>query len=181
MALKSDIATEAELAEVCQKIGALILAASHLDIFISQLIAAMTEMAKNSVADMLIHSIDLSRKRQIIESYCSMFDGHGVGAPIDRLAKFSRDLGPVIDDRNTAAHGQLTRREGKLCVTGYSAVRRFRNAGKELRDEHPTHISIDSFDSKIDRCSRLQDEAVLLTRVFAALHARSKINGDSRP
>jgi hypothetical protein len=178
MALKSEDATEAELAEAFQKIGALIVAASQLDVSISKLIAAMAEMAQNPAADMLIHSIDLSRKRQIIESYCSMFDGNGLDAPLDRLAKFSEHLRPVIDDRNTAAHGLLKRHDGKLCVTGYAAVRRFRNTGKELRDEHPTHISIDSFDSKIARCSRLDKEAMLLTRLFAALHTKTEINGD---
>jgi hypothetical protein len=131
--LKSEDATEAELAEAFQKIGALIVAASQLDVSISKLIAAMAEMAQNPAADMLIHSIDLSRKRQIIESYCSMFDGNGLDAPLDRLAKFSEHLRPVFDDRNTAAHGLLKRHDGKLCVTGYAAVRRPRRSHHHRR------------------------------------------------
>jgi hypothetical protein len=169
MGLKSEDATQAELATAFQKIGALIVAASQLDVSISRLIAAMAQMAQNPAADMLIHSIDLSRKRQIVESYCSMFAGAGLDF-IDRLTKFASDLKPVIDDRNTAAHGLLKRHKGKLCVTGYAAVRHFRNTGKELRDETPTHLSIDSFDSKISRCSRLDREAELLASLFVALH-----------
>jgi len=171
MPLKSDDASEAELATAFQKIGALIVAASQLDVSISKLIAAMTEMAENPAADMLIHSIDLSRKRQIIESYCSMFAGTGIDF-IDRLTKFAGDLKPVIDDRNTAAHGLLKPHNGKLCVSGYAAVRHFRNTGKELRDEYPTHLSIDSMDSKISRCLRLDREAELLANFFAALHKK---------
>lgn len=174
MGLRSEDATDTELATAFQKIGALIVAASQLDVSISKLIAAMAEMAQNPAADMLIHSIDLSRKRQIVESYCSMFAGTGLDF-IDRLAKFAGDLKPVIDDRNTAAHGLLKRHNGKLCVTGYAAVRHFRNTGKELRDEHPSHLSIDSFDSKISRCSRLDREAELLTSLFAALHGANSV------
>lgn len=171
MALRSDDATEAELATAFQKVGALIIAASQLDVSISKLIAAMTEMAQNPAADILIHAIDLSRKRQVIESYCSVFSASGFDF-IDRLAKFAGDLKPTIDDRNTAAHGLLKRHNGKLCVFGYAAPRHFRNTGKELRDETPAHLSIDSFDSKISRCSRLDKEAEALTALFTHLHSK---------
>jgi hypothetical protein len=69
----------------------LIVAASQLDVSISKLIAATVELGQTPAADMLIHSIDLSRKRQIIESYCSMFAGTGIDF-IERLEKFSTDL-----------------------------------------------------------------------------------------
>lgn len=177
MTLRSGDATDTELATAFQKIGGMIVAASQLDVSISRLIAAMAEMAENPAADMLIHSIDLSRKRQIIESYCSMFSNFGLDF-IDRLAKFSKDLKPVIDDRNTVAHGLLKRHDGKLCVSGYAAVRHFRNTGKELRGESPTHILIDAFDAKIARCSRLDKEALLLARLFAALHTKPTLNLD---
>jgi hypothetical protein len=172
MGLESQDATPAELATAFQKIGKLIVAASQLDVSISKLIAATVELGKNPAADMLIHSIDLSRKRQIIESYCSMFAGAKIDF-IERLEKFSADLKPAIDDRNTAAHGLLKRHNGKLCISGYASVRHFRNTGKDLRDEKPTHLAIDSLDSKISRCLRLDTEAEELTSLFIAAHAKS--------
>jgi hypothetical protein len=174
MALKSEDATEAELDEACRKIGALILSCSQLDISIKKLITAIADLSDNPASHLLIHSVDLSRKRQIIESYCTMFTGSGLPG-IDMLAKFAASLKPVIDDRNTAAHGILKHHAGRLCLGSFTAVKHFWNTGKEMREERPSYLAIADMDGKIARCSRLNHEAEMLVVGFKIMHTSADI------
>jgi len=169
MGYRSDDATPQELAGAFEKIGALIVGCSQLDVAISHLIAATVEMAENPAADLLIHAIDLSRKRLILDSYCSMFEGSGIEA-IARLVKFSAALKDTIDDRNTVAHGLLRRNGGRLCIGSFAAVKQFRNTGKQIREEIPSYLAIADLDGKIARCHRLEREADLLAAVFSGMH-----------
>ena len=166
---RSQDAAPQELDNFFRDIGALIVATSQLDVQISKLISAMAEMGENPAAHFLIHAVDLGRKREIIESYCSMFEGAGLSA-ISDLRRLNGIVKDVAADRNTVAHGVLRKVSGHLAIESFAATRQFRNTAKELRGQRPAAILANELAAKTKKCFRATELADRLTVTFRALH-----------
>ena len=97
-------------------IGRFITSVSDLDAATSVLLGSLVQM-HGEVHDMVLHSIDFNRKREIIKSLALMAPK---GAMMVEIRGLNDRADQLMSTRNAVAHGLLHTQGGKLIIGGLS-------------------------------------------------------------
>lgn len=105
--------TPEERALAFETVGRFVHAVSELDLMISALVAALMGLSEVGAHEMLVHSIDLNRKCEILRTIAAFAPEREEFKTVRRIVKFTQRAN---ERRNIAAHGILGEVNGKIAA-----------------------------------------------------------------
>ena len=159
--------SDADVTSACEAIGRFTVTVSYLDIEISKLMASMFELHRSPFADNLIHSIDLGRKREIINAFAKPLKTSQLAVD---LAKLASDVGDTVSDRNVVAHGALRLIDDQICIASFGAQSEFRMAAAFAIDGRPSVLRVADLPAKTEKAAGLGLKATRLAAVMRQMH-----------
>lgn len=155
-----------EVAEAAYtEIGRFMVAVSALDLEVSRLASAIFEMSDNAFSAILLHSIDLSRKREILSAFASTVPNH---TDMVELSALMKAIGDVSTDRNTVAHGIFEFIRAELGLISYAAPKQLKTVAALLTGSEPTLLKIKDLPAKTQKVVRLGRRTMRLREKLAA-------------
>jgi hypothetical protein len=102
-----------QITDAYREIGRFVTSVADLDAIVSTLLSASTQ-TRGEVADLIVHSIDFNRKREILKSL------RLIGAKADlykEIMNLVDTADALIKKRHIAAHGMIAPQDGKLVIS----------------------------------------------------------------
>lgn len=152
------------LLEAERLIGKFILHASYLDMAFSSLLTVVLGMHASPFSEMVVHSVDLNRKREILRSFAGPMKGNPLAAELNAICD---GAGDIASARNAVAHGLLFfDDQNRLSIGSASATAALKRLAADIYGGSTPSLRVADIPAKIKKADLFGKRANDLIVVF---------------